>query len=562
MDGGTKSHRTVDTRMVPTRMIPLVRLGLGVSTLLIVVLTGRMSGEGLHVIEMILMIYVLFGLTLYSLAKVHSRIISRVATWEHWADAGTFAGLLILDSHGAGLFSCGLVFSFLGAAFRNGPAAAISVTFASTAVIFSATLARQLRAQVYDLETLLIPSLALLILGGMIAHWGGFQFLLKRRLEFISGVTRISNPRLGADHVVSSFMEQLREFYDADACIIITSDLGETELRMRRVDKCSPGRRGQSVSIPPDVVSRWLSLPPDLAVVRRGPAPVTLLPRRTWFEYDVARGVCGADARELCEKLAVTLEARSLLTVPLRYRNERIGRLFLVSGRRCFAESDVFFLIQVFQHLMPVIDNIRLVDRLAADASAAERKRIARDLHDSVIQPYIGLKLGIDSLRRKFEAGILQLEDIDRVLAVNDEAVADLRRYVSMLKGSTGPDENLLAAVRSFAAKFSFATGISVEVEAAENLQVNDRLAAEAFQIISEALSNVRRHTESMTAHVFLDSGGGQLVLRVTDAGTNGSRMKTFVPLSITERAEALGGRTLVEPLSGGGSSVKVEIPL
>jgi signal transduction histidine kinase len=552
----------IDTRMVPTRMIPLVRLALGASTLLVVLLAGWIRGSRFPITERILLLYVLFGLVMYFLARFHSRIIRRVSSWEHWVDAGTFAALLIIDGPRAGLFSCGLIFSFLGAAFRTGPASTVCVTFMSTTVIFAFTLSRQLRAEESELEVLLIPPLALLVLGGMIAHWGGFQLLLKRRLEFISGVTRISNPRLGVGHVIGSFMEQLRAFYDADACIMITSGLGETELRMRRVDKLNRRQGGQAVPIPQDVVSRWLSLPPELAVVRRKPRPVTIIPRSAWFEYDVVRGVRTAEARELVDKLAVTLDARSLLTVPLRYRNDCAGRLFLTSRRACFAESDVFFLIQVLEHLIPVIDNIRLVDRMATDASAVERKRIARDLHDSVIQPYIGLKLGIGSLRQKLEAGTLQLGDVDHLISVNEEAVADLRDYVSVLKGNSEPDENLLAAVNRFAAKFSFATGISVEVQAGGNVQVSDRLAAEAFQIIAEALSNVRRHTESMKARVSIDCSEGQLVMCITDTGSNGTGAKTFLPLSITERAEALGGSTRVEPLSDGGSAVKVEIPL
>src|SRR4030095_4996489 len=100
--------------------------------------------------------------------------------------------------------------------------------------------------------------------------------------------------------------------------------------------------------------------------------------------------------------LTSLLDAKSLVTVPLRHRNQTIGRLYLTAQRRrAFDITDVEFLIQVTDYLMPVIDSIRLVDRLAAEAAEEERKRIARDIHDSIIQPYIGLQMGLAGLRGK-----------------------------------------------------------------------------------------------------------------------------------------------------------------
>jgi signal transduction histidine kinase len=523
---------------------------------------SRVAGRSFSLTEGLLLGYVLYSSGLCILARIHSPLAGKTSRWEQWADAGTFSALVILDGQRNGFFCCGLFLSFLVASFRRGPASAMRVTVASTVVISASLLVVQMRAHRPDLESLLIPPVALLVLGAMVAHWAGFEIVLKRRLEFISGMTRISNPRLGAAHMISSFMEQLRAFYDADTCIMVSADLGEPEIRLRRVDRLSPGKGEHAVSLPPDVVSCLLGLPPQLAVVRQMPAKVTFNSQNGYFEYDVARGVRTMEARETSEKLVVTLDAGSLLTVPLRYRNDTIGRIFLTSSRRCFEESDVFFLIQVFEQFMPVIDNIRLVDGIAADAGSAERKRIARDLHDSVIQPYVGLKLGVGSLRQKLAARTLQVNDIDRLIAISDEAIADLRRYVSQLKGQVEREGDLLGAVRRFAAKFSYATGISIDIDADENLSVNDRLAAEAFQIVAEGLSNIRRHTQSMRARVGLACVESQLVVRIANVGNGGSARAPFMPRSITERAEALGGRSSVEFLTNGESSVVVEVPL
>jgi signal transduction histidine kinase len=562
MDEDRKVRRTIDTRMMPARVIPLVRLILGASMLLVFILDRRITGRPITFADGLLATYVLFGAGLYSLTRIHSPLVRRISNWEHWVDAATFSGLAILDVQKSVLFLSGLFFSFLVASARWGFTSATRVAAASATLCTASVLAAQLWTLRLDVNQLLIPFVTLLVLGGMVAYWGGFEIALKRRLEFISGVTRISNPRFGLGHVIGTFMEKLREYFDADTCIMVMAEPGEAEVLLRRVDKSRPGRGARAVSISQDTASRLLSLPPEVAVMRRSGPRFALLPRTGYFECDVVRGERTTNAKETSERLAVTADAASLLTVPLRYRNDTLGRIFLTSGRRCFKESDVYFLLQVFDLLMPVLDNIRLVDRMAADAGLAERKKIARDLHDSVIQPYIGLKLGMASLRQKLEAGTLQLSDIDRLITVNEEAVADLRGYISVLKGNVEQDEDLLSAVRRFVTKFSFATGISVDIQASDHLHVNDRLAAEALQIVAEGLSNIRRHTESMRARVSIGCDDGQLVLRIADVCSNGVVPEPYVPWSITERAEALGGKVRVEPQSHGGSTVVVEVPL
>ncbi len=174
---------------------------------------------------------------------------------------------------------------------------------------------------------------------------------------------------------------------------------------------------------------------------------------------------------------------------------------------------------------MPVLDNIVLVDRMATRAAEEEKQRIAPDIHDRIIQPYIGLQLGITSIRELFDLAprdnqlqILQ-ERVSRLQTLAATGIADLRQYVQRLKYREGTNGGFVAGLQRFASRFSEATGIEVEIKAAEGFHVNDRLAAEIFSMLAEALSNIRRHTRAID----LSTAGERLVVMVAnETGTEG----------------------------------------
>src|ERR1044072_7334823 len=86
-------------------------------------------------------------------------------------------------------------------------------------------------------------------------------------------------------------------------------------------------------------------------------------------------------------------------------------------------------------HVMPMIDNTLLVDRLASQAADYERQRLSRDIHDSAIQPYIGLKLGLDALRRRAADSDPVARDLAELADRTDYVINDLRTFVGGLRG-------------------------------------------------------------------------------------------------------------------------------
>ena len=171
--------------------------------------------------------------------------------------------------------------------------------------------------------------------------------------------------------------------------------------------------------------------------------------------------------------------------------------------------------------VLPLIENIRLVDRLASDASEAERQRIARSVHDRVIQPYYGLQIGLKALQGLLESEVRSRTDqsgplqysgkpellLEQLMTMTSEGINELREYVYGLKQTPANATRLEDSIRRFAGKFEGATGIRVEVAGGnEGFAANDRLTAEVFQMTTEALSNIHRHTQARSAQVTLES--------------------------------------------------------
>jgi signal transduction histidine kinase len=298
-----------------------------------------------------------------------------------------------------------------------------------------------------------------------------------------------------------------------------------------------------------------VSLPPDHATIHHE--------SRLRRPFASSAGTKEKPGGERLAQLAAVLDARSFITVPWRQHGRPAGRLYLTSGRAAsFGPADIEFLNQVIDQVGPTLDNIRLVDRLATDAADAERQRIARDLHDNVVQPYIGIRMGLAAMRQKLRVNRDVSSDVEQLDEMIGFEIEELRRYLSGLKRRDARSSTFADGLRRFLARFGEATGIEVRVEMPADLQVDDRLAAETFQIVVEALANVRRHTESTDVRVTLDARGRHLLVRVEDTGIPGQAGGGFRPRSIVERAEALGGRVRVEPRAGSGTVMVVEIPL
>lgn len=210
-----------------------------------------------------------------------------------------------------------------------------------------------------------------------------------------------------------------------------------------------------------------------------------------------------------------------------------------------------------------------------ANLAAEDRIRLARDLHDGVLQFLAGARLHLDSIS---ETAALS-PDAQARIATLREAITDeqreLRGFIATLRptraGPTAPGLPLLPELSELCARLTRYWSISVtaEVRPAHTV-VPQRVSYDLGRIVREAVANAVRHGGARSVHVMVNLDGDQLCIRIDDDG-RGFGMdgkiatdpldQAAAPWSLRERVRALEG-TLELQSSARGASVLIDVPL
>jgi signal transduction histidine kinase len=565
----TSSNDPLSEQWIDLRLIAGMRVVLGTSALLVILIGPLRPLNREMPIYFALVLYSLFGLVIYHLSVRRNPLVAHKAL--PWLDLLWYLPLIAFTSGTNNLFYYFFFFAIIVGSFSWGLTDGLRLTLASAAIYTIVGLFTAPNDQPLEINNLLFAPIGLLIFGYIIARWGGYHTELKNRLKLLKEVTIFSNPRFGIDRTIKAILESIRAFYDAETCVLVVPGKpGDADsYQMYRVARGIHASRSAPPEIGHEAAEQFLSPSLDFAVIYKKKASAyTRL-------FDVKSRVFSETNSTSSEKLAGMLEAQRYLSVPVYYRHQAVGRLYIIDGPNRVDAADMDFMLQLMDHVTPVMENIRLIDNLASDAAEKERQRIAHDIHDSVIQPYLGLQFGLAALDQKLEAGHTSIrENVQELLELTNHELAELRHFVSGLRANEERTDVLLPAIERYAERFSLVTGIKVDVAAHGKVKVNDRLAAELFQIVAEGLSNVRRHAFCRDARVEIECKETSLLLQIknsrprTGANPDGEPrdgqdgVKPFRPHSIAERAASLGGDTQVFVDDKDYTVVSVGIPL
>ena len=405
-------------------------------------------------------------------------------------------------------------------------------------------------------QQMLPGTVGLLIFAYVITQWADLASRHKKYLRLLGILNHLPNARGEPVQLITATLEQLREFYSADQCFSIIGK--ENNAQVYGVNS--------SIETHPLPIQhlkmQLISLPEHCAIVANRIRHNGAFPKTRQLINGVSTTAFD-EALERSNEISESFGEVAWISIPLELDGAVHGRLYLVSRRQPFAAIDIELLREAMTKFMPLVEIFQRLDRRAIHAVAKERRKISLDLHDGAIQPYLGLKLGLEALRRKAEPGNPLNADIDELYHMTQESIAELRGYVHGLngraqRGGTSLSDGLQRQIARFRRFYDFEVSLHIPAK----MSINEQLTAEVVQMIGESLSNVGRHTTSRQVSICLDCNNGRLNAQIVNhGGAVDSEWQTFIPKSLTRRAEALGGRVDVNPYPDGGSEVLLSIP-
>lgn len=200
-----------------------------------------------------------------------------------------------------------------------------------------------------------------------------------------------------------------------------------------------------------------------------------------------------------------------------------------------------------------------------------ERKALARELHDEVIQDLLSLNYRLEEMQNDLQTAPIRAEMEDVRTGVR-QLVSDLRQLCQDLRPPTIDNHGLSSALRSLTQEWSERSGIRVDLEIDPQMgRIPEVIELTVFRIVQEGLNNVRKHASARRVSLRLRrTPMDNLLIRLEDDGSGIPMPPDFASLSaskhyglvgISERAALFGGKMEIDTPPDGGLILQVEIP-
>ena len=355
------------------------------------------------------------------------------------------------------------------------------------------------------------------------------------------------------DEALAAIARRVIEVADAAACAVFLVD-GSDSVRLAGSWGLPPGYEAaanQAIKAGAD--------PPVFQAIRtRKPVLVEDLPHQIRTQERLR------PMRELVRDVTW----RQAIAFPMVHAGRAIGGLSVYLRPEQHVDAPTMeFLATIASQAATAAHLSRLVAAAQDQVAAQERYRLSRELHDSLTQELYGIALGARSAKARLDSAASPLaEPLEYILELAEAGLADMRRLVLEMRPEALAKEGLVAALGQLAA----GTARRHEVEVIGDLPAEPDAPLEvklvAYRIVQEALHNVVKHAHAKHAWVRVAANGTDLAVEVDDDGTGfdpaGSFSGHFGLASMRERAESVGGTIAYEQLTGGGTSVRVRLPV
>lgn len=349
----------------------------------------------------------------------------------------------------------------------------------------------------------------------------------QRELQMLLDVAAVANSSLELNKTLDTTLDLLVDLVGASRAGVALKEEPGGALKLQAL---RPERQ-----VPPE----------DLARVLKACEEVIADGKALYIEPDEAAGLT---------------EPGALLPLPARDRTLGVLAIIGAAGS-VFHQGQLDLFKSIADQLGVAVENARLYEQAEQAATAQERNRLARDLHDAVSQTLFSASLIADVLpklwQRDPETGQQKLDELRQLTR---GALSEMRTLLLELRPATLIDMDLSDLLRHLATAFTGRNRIPVELDVEGSADPPAEVKETFYRVAQEALNNISKHADAGRVSVWLQSVEGWLQLGIRDNGRGfdpGDISPESLGLGIMrERVEGIGAQLKIDTKVGSGTQV------
>ena len=498
----------------------------------------------------------------------------------HGFDVVWTAALTFVSEGPVSPFFLFFLFVVLSAAYRWGFVGTVVTTCVTVAVFLVQTLVaaagpwRQtwLTSIDFELNETILRVAYLLLTGFLLGYLAEQEKQSRAELGTIADLTRQPRVDLGLGGSVVAVAQALLRTFDAGRVHFVLQDYETRQASLWRLDRSSSGATTDPprVELTGDDQRTWLFPDPGRAWCAGARTGTELHARvvepGAWPLRHVSIGLPAPFAEDL--------SFTRIIVANFGMQDQWRGRVYLFDpSPTAHTDQSVHFLDALADYITPALTNVFLLGRLRARATAEERARVARELHDGAIQALLGIEMKVEALRRGQPSSSdvnAELEDIQDLLRREVLALRELMQALRPIPLDTG--DQLPDVLASIVERCRRDTGLPVRFVFTGGLvALPPTTALEVVRIVQEALVNVRKHSRARNVLVRLTGGEHSCALVIEDDGMGFDfegrltreelDQRRLGPSIIKERARIAGAQLVIDSSRGSGSRIELTLP-
>jgi signal transduction histidine kinase len=563
------------------RVLAAARLALAVSSFFAIRLSSApafqpaFQDEGL--VQFLLLLYSGHAVALFVLLYARRRVSSRFTRVVHAGDVLWPAVICLFTNGLASPFFLFFIFASLAAAFRWGMRQALLTMSAALATILGTVialaespLAANLAAKIaraVTSETLLLRTVYLVTFAWLIGYLAESEKRRHAEALSISQVSAKVRVDAGMKGTLQATMQELLRIFDGRELWLVASEAGHRSNLWRAEKLPSTG----------EVVFTWRQLEDAEAG-----AYALQMPERCagacWQKgQSASTSTVDTEGTSLRGPRCYLSSAfvwkhpfQRLLASVVSFPPHTVGRVFMFEPRLGGnPKTQLRFLQQLANRVAPGVYNVYLLRRLRSRAAAVERARVARELHDGVVQSLHGLAFRLYALRTAAGVDPKQREELLELQELVQSETSVLRSLIHQLKPLDFDPRHLVEFLTGLIDRFRYDTGIAAEfVCDVGDIALPPATCREIAGIVQEALANVLKHSGAEKVLVRLGSHKADWLLIIEDDGRGFEFSGRFSqselekmrrgPSVIRERVRAIGGYLTIDSKPGQGARLEI----